>query len=229
MTPLVHTVTAALLFFALPSLAQQRPAEDDYVRLRYEIRKEDGKVVDRTPDGLSNIMQLARMMPGWRDVVAQMIVGEKRSVTISADESGGKIPAGQTYVIDTELLEIIDGPATPADLTAPPSDAMRTKSGLSYRVLREGSGTEHPKRRSKVLVHYSGWTTDGRLFDSSILRGKPAEFRVDNVIAGWTEGLQLMTAGERRRFWIPAKLAYPKDPGKPQGTLVFDIELVAIK
>ena len=78
-------------------------------------------------------------------------------------------------------------------------------------------------------MNYSGWNGEGRLFDSTILRGQPAEFRLENVIAGWTEGLQLMVEGEERRFWIPAKLAYEGSPDKPQGMLVFDIELVEVK
>jgi peptidylprolyl isomerase len=96
-------------------------------------------------------------------------------------------------------------------------------------VLRPGTGTEHPKRRNQVVVHYSGWTTDGRMFDSSVLRGQTAQFGLDGVIAGWTEGLQLMVPGEKTRFWIPGKLAYGREKGKPQGMLVFDIELIEIK
>ncbi|HEX7421562.1 MAG TPA: FKBP-type peptidyl-prolyl cis-trans isomerase, partial [Thermoanaerobaculia bacterium] len=68
-----------------------------------------------------------------------------------------------------------------------------------------------------------------RLFDSSILHGQSSEFSLDKVIAGWTEGLQMMTEGEERRFWVPAKLAYADDMSKPQGMLVFDIELVSIR
>jgi FKBP-type peptidyl-prolyl cis-trans isomerase len=81
-----------------------------------------------------------------------------------------------------------------------------------------------------VSVHYSGWTTDGRLFDSSYRRGEPAQFPLDGVIRGWTEGLQLMVEGERRRFWIPQDLAYGANPaqGRPRGMLVFDVELLDI-
>jgi peptidylprolyl isomerase len=81
------------------------------------------------------------------------------------------------------------------------------------------------------MVHYSGWTTDGQMFDSSVTRGQPASFPLDRVIAGWTEGLQLMVVGEKTRFWIPGKLAYgdtPERPGAPAGTLVFDVELLQI-
>jgi len=77
-------------------------------------------------------------------------------------------------------------------------------------------------------VHYSGWTTDGKGFDSSVARGQPATFPLDRVISGWTEGLQLMVEGEERRFWIPVELAYQGRPGKPAGMLVFDVELLKI-
>jgi peptidylprolyl isomerase len=99
-------------------------------------------------------------------------------------------------------------------------------------VLRPGTGTEHPTASSRVRVHYTGWMTDGTMFDSSITRGEPAEFPLGGVIAGWTEGLQLMVVGEQRRFWIPGNLAYgetPRRPGMPHGTLVFDVELLGIQ
>ena len=80
-----------------------------------------------------------------------------------------------------------------------------------------------------MTVHYSGWTTDGKLFDSSVTRGKTISFPLKGVIAGWTEGLQLMVAGEKRRFWIPEELAYKGAPGAPQGTLVFDVELISFQ
>lgn len=79
-------------------------------------------------------------------------------------------------------------------------------------------------------MHYTGWTTDGKSFDSSVSRGEPATFSLDGVIRGWTEGVQMMVEGEKRRFWIPADLAYGNstDPNDPKGTLVFDIELIRI-
>lgn len=79
-------------------------------------------------------------------------------------------------------------------------------------------------------MHYTGWTTDGRKFDSSIDRGQPATFTLDGVIKGWTEGVQMMVEGEKRRFWIPPDLAYGESPrsGAPAGLLVFDIELLKI-
>ena len=198
---------------------------DDYVKVRYTIRN-GGKVVDRTAEGVSSVMPVARMMAPWRAAIEQMKPGDKRTITVTSEESDGKIPPGQVFEIETELVEWIKGPETPAELKAP-ARAERSRSGLAWEVLKPGEGTTRPGRRSKVRVHYSGWTTDGRLFDSTILRGHPSEFRLDGVIAGWTEGVAMMTVGEARRFWIPARLAYAKSDG-PQGDLVFDIELVEI-
>ena len=121
--------------------------------------------------------------------------------------------------------------AAPADVKAPPADAEKTASGLASKVLTPGKGGEKPTAESMVSVHYSGWTTDGKLFDSSVKRGQPTSFPLNAVIKGWTEGVQLMSVGEKTRFWIPAEMAYgetPKRPGAPSGMLVFDIELLEI-
>ncbi len=119
---------------------------------------------------------------------------------------------------------------TPIDVAAAPADAQTTSTGLAFKILANGSGSKNPKATDLVTVHYSGWTTDGNLFDSSVERGQPTSFPLNGVIAGWTEGLQLMVEGESRRFWIPAKMAYGENPpaGYPAGTLVFDVELIKI-
>ena len=116
----------------------------------------------------------------------------------------------------------------PPDVAAPPSDAEKSSSGLASKVLTAGTGTTHPRASNSVTVHYTGWTTDGNMFDSSVIRGPPLTFRLDGVIRGWTEGLQLMVVGEKRRFWIPQDLAYGGRRA-PFGMLVFDIELFAIQ
>ncbi len=116
----------------------------------------------------------------------------------------------------------------PPDVAAPPPDAIRTPTGLVSKVLTPGTGTRHPRPNSQVVVQYTGWTTDGKMFDSSVAKGEPASMSLDGVIAGWTEGVQMMVVGEKRRFWIPARLAYEGKDG-PQGMLVFDIELVRIE
>jgi FKBP-type peptidyl-prolyl cis-trans isomerase len=165
-----------------------------------------------------------------------MVVGEKRRLWVPPSLAQPR-PPGQpigALVFDVELVKLERAPVAPevpADLTAPPSDARKTKSGLVYRVLHKGTGTKHPRPSNVVKVHYSGWTTDGTMFDSSVIRGEPASFPLRSVIAGWTEGLQLMVVGEKARFWIPSRLAYGDQPGtgQPAGTLVFDVELIDIR
>ena len=117
----------------------------------------------------------------------------------------------------------------PPDVAAPPADATKTPSGLATKVLKPGTGTRHPRGNSRVNVHYSGWTTDGRMFDSSVARDEPISFGLNQVIPGWTEGVQLMVEGEHRRLWIPENLAYGGQRGAPQGMLVFDVELIRIE
>ncbi len=115
----------------------------------------------------------------------------------------------------------------PPHVASPPPNATRTPSGLAYLVLSRGHGATRPTTSDRVEVHYTGWTTDGRMFDSSHARG-PTTFPVSAVIAGFAEALQLMVAGERVRVWIPEGLAYQGRPGPPAGMLVFEIELIRI-
>jgi peptidylprolyl isomerase len=117
----------------------------------------------------------------------------------------------------------------PPDVAAPPSDSLKTTSGLSIKVLQQGTGTRHPRPTDRVTVHYTGWTTDGKMFDSSVQDGKPATFALNQVIDGWTEGLQRMVEGDKARLWIPEHLAYRGAPGQPAGMLVFDVELIRIE
>ncbi len=127
------------------------------------------------------------------------------------------------------LWENQASPTTPpADVAAPPEHTRRSISGLRWCVMRPGDGGAHPTAQDRVTVHYTGWTTDGEMFDSSHTRGEPATFQVNQLIPGWTEGLQRMTVGEVTRFWIPQSIAYGGQVGGPRGMLVFDVELIAI-
>lgn len=119
----------------------------------------------------------------------------------------------------------------PPDVAAAPADASVTASGLASKVLQPGNSNVRPTASSTVRVHYTGWTTDGEMFDSSVVRGEAIEFPLTRVIPGWTEGVQLMVVGEKRRFWIPGALAYDNIPmpGAPKGMLVFDIELLGVR
>ena len=172
------------------------------------------------------------MVPGLKEGIALMTTGAKFRFWLPENlafaGAAGK-PKGP-LMVDVVLLDVKPAPTTPADVAAPPADATKTRSGLAFKVLKPGTGTVHPKSGSKVTVNYTGWTTQGKMFDSSVVRGRPLTTELDQVIQGWTEGVQLMVAGQSCRFWIPGRLAYDdsSNPDMPKGMLVFDIELISV-
>ncbi|KJZ10510.1 MAG: FKBP-type peptidyl-prolyl cis-trans isomerase [Marinomonas sp.] len=110
-------------------------------------------------------------------------------------------------------------------------DVVTTDSGLQFKILQQGTGDVHPNATDQVKVHYHGTLVDGRIFDSSVDRGEPISFGLNQVIKGWTEGVQLMVVGEKRRLFIPSELAYGQSSAgiiTPGSTLIFDVELLEI-
>ncbi len=223
----------------MPGKGSTHPAKTDLVTVQYSGWTTDGKNFDSSLTGGKPVtFPLDKVIAGWTEGVQFMVAGEKRRFWIPEELAyKGKEgrPAGM-LVFDVELISFrpaapketsVDPTKAPDDVQRPPTDAKRTGTGLSYKILKPGAGAQRPDAGSSVTVHYSGWTTDGKLFDSSYARHEPATFRLNRVIPGWTEGLQLMVEGEKRRFWIPEALAYAGN-GPVTGDLVFDIELVKI-
>jgi peptidylprolyl isomerase len=192
--------------------------------------------VESKPSSLSTptqpILVGAIVASGLREALTLMTTGQRMRLwlpeKLAFAGAAGK-PKGP-LMVDVMLLDVIAPPTTPPDVAAAPADAKKTKSGLASKVLKPGTGTVRPKSNSVVTVHYTGWTPDGQIFDSSVIKGQPATFPLGDVIKGWTEGVQLMVVGEVRRFWIPGRLAYDgvDQAGVPKGALVFDVELIAI-
>jgi FKBP-type peptidyl-prolyl cis-trans isomerase len=212
-----------------PGTGKAHPGKTDVVTVHYTGWQTDGKLFDSSVlRGKPSSFPLDRVISGWTEGVQLMVEGEKRRFWIpeSLAYKGQREPKGM-LVFDVELISIANLSA-PADVKAVPSDAKKTSSGLAYKVLKPGTGGKHPNAANMVTVNYTGWTTDGKMFDSSIARGQPATFGLSDVIKGWTEGLQLMAVGEKTRFWIPQDLAY-KGERPPFGMLVFDVELIEIK
>jgi FKBP-type peptidyl-prolyl cis-trans isomerase len=213
-----------------PGTGHDHPGIEDLVTVHYTGWKTDGTMFDSSVvRGKPSTFRVKGVIAGFSEGIQLMVVGEKRRLWIpeSLAYKGQMGKPSGTLVFDVELVGIPS--RAPADVKAPPSDAKRTASGISYKVLAEGVGGRHPKPTSTVTVNYTGWTTDGKMFDASILHDpQQATFPLDGVIAGWTEGLQLMVEGEKMRFWIPENLAY-QGQKPPYGTLVFDVELLAIK
>jgi peptidylprolyl isomerase len=217
---------------------KDHPKPQDTVKVHYTGWTTDGKMFDSSvARGTPTEFGVSEVIKGWTEGLQLMVEGEKRRFWIPADLAYGKNPqfgpAGD-LTFDVELIQLQkapEPPPVPKDLTKPPADAKKTKSGLVYRIMEKGKGKTHPKETDTVKVHYSGWTKDGKMFDSSVTRGKPATFPLNRVIKGWTEGVQLMVEGDKARFWIPADMAYgekPSRPGAPAGDLVFDVDLLQI-
>jgi len=208
----------------------------------------DGKMFDSSVTrGKTTSFPLIRVIKGWTEGLQLMVVGEKTRFWIPGNLAYGDTPRrpgapSGTLVFDVELFSFEAAPVrkepvvtsipAPSDVGAAPGDATVTASGLAYKVITAGTGSDHPGATTNVNVHYTGWTTDGKMFDSSVARGQTISFPLNRVIKGWTEGLQLMVVGEKARFWIPGNLAYgdtPQRPGAPSGTLVFDVELFSFE
>lgn len=235
-----HTTESGLASKVLAEgTGTENPTALDRVTVHYSGWTTDGVLFDSSVErGQPSSFPLNRVIHGWREGIPLMVQGEKRRFWIPAKLAYGDnpppgAPAG-TLVFDVELLEIHAAPRppqVPEDVAAVPDSAEVTSTGLASRVLRAGTGDVKPTAASTVNVHYSGWTLDGQMFDSSVARGEPISFPLNGVIDGWTEGLQLMVIGEKRRFWIPADLAYGENPGggRPGGMLVFDVELLDIR
>lgn len=212
----------------------EKPKADAKVKVHFTGWKANGDFL-QSSERASRVpeFRLNQVIPGWSEALQQMVVGEKARVWIPEPLTvmdGPRQPPPQGDVVfDLTLVELIQSQPAPADVAEVPSDAMKTKSGLAYKVLEKGSGKDKPSETQQVLVNYTGWTTDGLMFDSSLDRGKPTTLGVRQVIPGWSEAIQLMVVGDKWRLWIPEDLAYKGNPRGPQGMLVFDVELVEIK
>jgi FKBP-type peptidyl-prolyl cis-trans isomerase len=211
-----------------PSTSKDHPTKDDLVMVHYTGWKTDGTMFDSSvTGGKPAVFPVNRVIAGFSEGIQLMVPGEKRRLWIpeALAYKGTREPKGM-LVFDVELIGMPNRP--PADVKEPPPDAQKTESGLAYKVLKQGVGGRRPKTSNQVTVHYTGWTTDGKMFDSSVVRGEPTTFPVDGVIPGWSEGVKLMVEGEKTRFWIPEKLAY-EGKQAPYGALVFDVELIKIQ
>ena len=232
--------TAGKKLVVKPGTGKDKIRPYDTVNYNYTAWDATGQMIDTTethkhPAG----GQPYKQATGMTEILTSMVSGERARFWVDASKmsaAGVKPLAVKTGTLCYEV-EIIDWskakhepPPTPPDVAKPPADAKKSPKGVFYKVLKASSGkdTRHPEAKDTVKVNYTGWTTDGKMFDSSDLRGEPATFNLGAVIAGWTDGIPMMIIGDRVRFWIPEELAYKGAPGKPAGLLVFDVELLQI-
>ena len=228
-TPHPNSPAVLLSKVLRPGAGASRPGPRDIVTVSYTAWAADGATVDASSSrGAPSRWALDRAMEGPRLGIQLMVAGEQRRLWIPRELAGPW--ATGTVVFDLELIAITPPPDAPAfeEYTAAPADARRTPGGVAMKVLKPGTGTEHPKPMSTVTIHYTGWTADRTMFDDSVARGEPLVVAVDTVMPGLSEALQGMVEGEKSRVWIPAELAFTP-PGPPLSALVIDVELLAIQ
>ncbi|MEO8000759.1 MAG: FKBP-type peptidyl-prolyl cis-trans isomerase [Arenimonas sp.] len=209
-----------------PGAASIKPDFFEY-RVTLWTKNETGKFVANESGVLrANFKAISKSSPALARAALLSPVGETRRWWFSVADK-----PEQTQIIDLTVLGNVDPTPVPTDVAEVPASASKTSSGLAYRVIKKGTGTGHPTLQSMITIDYSGWTPDGKLFDSSITRGEKAVFPLNGLISGWKEGLTLMSTGDTYRFWIPGYLAYDSIPNAngPKGMLVFDVTLYSFE
>lgn len=232
-----YTTPSGLKYMFLKLGNGEKPQKDNKVFVHYTGKLEDGKVFDDSYSrGEPIAFQLGKgqVIKGWDEGIALMKVGDKVSLVIPpslgyGDKNLGVIPPNSTLYFDVELMKIetVTIPV-PYDVTG--KDTVTTKSGLKYIMVQEGIGA-YPVKGNTVKVHYTGYFKDGSIFDSSVSRGEPLEFKLGwkQVITGWDEGIALLKKGGKARLIIPPTLGYGSETMGPipgNSTLIFDVELI---
>jgi peptidylprolyl isomerase len=223
----------------------EHPQSNDCVTVSFVAWKTDGTLFSTsTTMNDSDVLCLNEAIMGVSEALKEMVVGEKRRLWIPEDltfheghhhaqrRPEDEEPPHKDLTFDLTLLSILKAPPTPADLKQPPPTAIRTASGLAYQVLSQGTGSNRPAPNNKVMVHFSGWRSDGRLFESTMMAKHAALVTIATAPSGFREALQTMTVGEKARFWIPSALAFgdkPADRFNPAGDLVYEIELLSVQ
>lgn len=213
-----------------PGTGGSRPRINDRVDVHYTGWTTDGVMFDSSrPKDRPREFKVRQVIPGFAEGLMLMVEGEQRRLWIPSELAYGGVegkPQG-TLVFDIELLSIRRGPATPEDLDLPPDDAVRTSSGLVYRVLREGHGGESPRLEDMVVLHFTGWDAEGRMLESTSESVRPINLTVEATLRGFREALLDMVPGERRRLWMNRELAAVDDAPAAAGRVVFDLELLS--
>ncbi len=224
------TVTASgVAWQRLTTGAGQPPTSADAVLVDYTCWAGDGAIFASTAgSGRSATFRMQELIPGLAEVLVDMRPGERRQAWVPANLAyAGRpdMPRGDLSY-DLELLAVLSAPSVPPDVAGPPRGAVLSASGLAWRRLAAGHGDRSPTPEDIVSLHFSAWTTEGVLADSTLLRDHPVTIGVARTMPGMAEALEAMVVGERRRLWVPEDLAYRGRPGAPAGMLVVDVELL---
>lgn len=216
----------------------------DIVKVHYTGYFENGKIFDssvRRGEPIQFTLGKGQVIKGWDEGLSKLAVGEKARLIIPYQLAYGEygrpptIPAKANLIFDVELIDV-QKPITPVPFDTKGKDTITTPTGLKYIIVHKADKDASIAQNGKLVkVHYTGYFVNGKIFDSSVQRGKPFEFKLGAgmVIKGWDEGVALMHVGDKFRFIIPYQLAYGENgyPGliPPKSNLIFDVELLEVK
>lgn len=234
-TKMSLVAVAVIALTACQKEAEQKPAalDTDEAKQSYSLGVSVGRYLDSTLDEYSKMgltLDSALILRGVQDAVADKTALTEEEVQTMMTALEEQFREKQTAIAEAEAAQAIAAGKTYLEENAKKEGVTVTESGLQYEVLQAAEGAK-PKATDTVKVHYTGTLVDGTKFDSSVDRGEPAQFPLNRVIPGWTEGVQLMNVGSKFKFTIPSELAYgERDMGtiKPNSVLVFEVELLDI-
>jgi peptidylprolyl isomerase len=242
-----ETASGVLYYDIQAGPAGPTPDENSSLQMRYELFLVDGTSIVSTFDAPEPQTVLRNaLLPGWIEGVGDMTPGSKRKLILPGplafgENAQGGIPPNALVIVDMELVGIDPYAAVPDPLPGDPvsGEPVVSATGLQHYDITVGDGPQPKGAASRVKVHYTGWLNDGTKFDSSydLRPGQtavaPAEFGLNEVIRGWTEGVGTMRVGGKRKLIVPYDLAYgaqgdPRRGMPPKATLTFDVELIEI-
>lgn len=234
-TKMSLVAVAVITLAACQKEAEQKPAalDTDEAKQSYSLGVSVGRYLDSTLDEYSKMglsLDSALILRGVQDAIADKTALNEEEVQAMMTALEEQFREKQAAIADAEAAQAIAAGKTYLEENAKKESVTVTESGLQYEVLQAADGAK-PAATDTVKVHYTGTLTDGTKFDSSLDRGEPAQFPLNRVIPGWTEGVQLMNVGSKFKFTIPSELAYgERDMGviKPNSVLVFEVELLDI-
>jgi FKBP-type peptidyl-prolyl cis-trans isomerase len=215
------------------------PSETSFVDIRYAGWERNGKQFEGSAaNGPPGRYALKDLPQGLADELKQMVEGDRHVIWVPGAlaylkrQNFVNAPRGD-MTFEVELLRVTPFPEVPPDLKKAPKEAKTTKSGLTYVVLKKGTGKVHPKDDSHAMVFYAAWTPDGNMFQTSVAAGDGMRVKIDKLPPGWREAMKMMVEGDRWRLWLPGKLAFGEiAPGQeampfgpPPGPVVFEVEL----
>ena len=208
---------------------QEAPDDNDIVLVQFTGWTSAGQVIQSTREsGQPMRLHLVEVFPGWREGMTRMVAGEIRRLWIPESLGSRRKDQRGDAVFDVELVGIERVPNLRDEYRKPPADAERTPAGAFTLRLQEGQGEAKPGAEEFALLAYTGWHPDGRVFDTTVKRGRPSLFPMNQVLPAFAECARQMVVGETRMCWIPGAVAAGQWMGGPKGDLIFEMTLIQI-